>query len=259
MYLCIEINLQLHKYIQHRFPKRHIPDKVKLSNPKMMFTITRQYLYMQQINKDLKNYIESQIIPMYNYFDAAHQVDHAQVVINQSLELAKQYGLNMNMVYTIAAYHDTGLSEGRRLHNLVSGQILRNDPTLRSFFSDNEIETMVQAVEDHRASCSHSPRSIYGLVVAEADRLIDGPNIFKRSIQYGLSHYPEYDKDEHFRRFMNHMKEKFAEGGYIRIWLPESRNAIQLKKFQQLLRDEKATKNLFNKTWDELMNESKAL
>lgn len=207
---------------------------------------------MQHINEELKNYIETEIIPRYNQFDAAHQVDHAQNVIAQSLELAQQYGVNINMTYAIAAYHDTGLIEGRTLHNLVSGRILRDDKKLRSFFSDEEIETMVEAVEDHRASCSHSPRSIYGMIVAEADRLIDGPSIVKRTIQYGLSHYPELHKEEHYRRFLRHMKEKFAEGGYLKTWLPESSNAIRLKKFQLLLKDEVATRNLFEQIWDEV-------
>lgn len=207
---------------------------------------------LTQINKDLRAYIESNIIPQYANFDAAHQIDHAENVIIQSLELARQYGININMVYTIAAFHDTGLIEGRSLHNIVSGRILRNDSVLRDFFNENEIEIMAEAVEDHRASCSHSPRSIYGMIVAEADRLIDGPNIVRRTIQFGLSHYPELTKAEHYRRFQNHMKEKFAEGGYLRIWIPESNNAIRLKRFQQFLKNEEATKLLFNQIWDEL-------
>ncbi len=55
---------------------------------------------------------------------------------------------------------------------------------------EEEIETVAQAAEDHRASSDHDPRSIYGRIVAEADRLIDPVTIIRRTIQYVLSHYP---------------------------------------------------------------------
>jgi uncharacterized protein len=41
---------------------------------------------------------------------------------------------------------------------------------------------MKEAVEDHRASSSRQPRSIYGKIVAEADRDIDTHEIFLRAI-----------------------------------------------------------------------------
>lgn len=205
----------------------------------------------QAIHPTLRAYIESEILPRYNQFDAAHQLDHALTVIEQSLILAQFYDVNENMVYTIAAYHDTGLTEGREIHQLVSGKIIRNDKRLREFFTEEEIEIMAEAVEDHRASSNHTPRSIYGKIVAEADRLIDGPTIVRRTIQYGLSHYPELKKEEHFKRFLHHMKEKYAEGGYLKLWIPESANASRLRDFQQLLHDKTATEKLFNSLWEQ--------
>ena len=42
------------------------------------------------IPKELIEYIESEIIPRYDSFDAAHRQDHAQTVISQSMALAEQ-------------------------------------------------------------------------------------------------------------------------------------------------------------------------
>ena len=147
------------------------------------------------INNSLIQYIEQEILPRYEHYDAAHQRDHIDAVILRSLELAKHYDVNVDMVYAIAAYHDTGICEGRETHHLVSGRIIREDERLHDWFDEQQIETMAQAAEDHRASSTHEPRSIYGKIVAEADRLIVPETVIKRTIQYGLDHYPDYDKE----------------------------------------------------------------
>jgi len=185
----------------------------------------------------LHEYVESEIIPRYKSFDKAHQEDHVRSVIESSMNLAKYYDVNPYMVYAIAAFHDTGLTEDRKTHHIVSGRIIRNDQQLHEWFTHEEIETMAQAAEDHRASSDHEPRSIYGKIVAEADRQIDGDTIVRRTIQYGFKHYPELDKQGHIERTLEHINEKYAEGGYLKLWIPESPNAKRLHEFQQLVKD----------------------
>lgn len=206
------------------------------------------------MNPELQTYIRQEIIPRYRHFDPAHQEDHVRTVIDQSLALANHYDVDEDMVYTIAAYHDTGLVEGREKHHIVSARIIREDATLRRYFTPEQIDIMADAAEDHRASSSHAPRTIYGRIVAEADRIIDGPTIVRRTIQYGLNHYPELDKEGHWRRFLDHMAEKYAEGGYLKLWIPESPNAGRLHAFQQLLKDRSATRKLFDEQWELLHN-----
>ena len=133
-----------------------------------------------QINESLQQYIENEILPRYDHFDAAHRRNHAADVIRRSLDLATHYDVNTDMVYAIAAFHDTGLCEGRDTHHLVSGRIIREDTFLKTHFSADEIETMAQAAEDHRASKGSEPRSIYGKIVAEADRLIIPETVIQR-------------------------------------------------------------------------------
>ncbi len=198
----------------------------------------------------LKEYIEREILPRYDAFDAAHRRDHADYVIRQSLELAKHYGLDPDMVYVIAAYHDTGLVEDRKTHHLVSGRLLRGDSRLREWFSEEQIEIMAQAVEDHRASNGREPRSIYGRIVAEADRQIDAETIIRRTVQFGMTHYPELDREGHWQRMLDHMAEKYAEGGYLKLWIPESPNAARLAEFRRILKDRKRLRALFDKFYD---------
>ena len=197
------------------------------------------------MNDQLIRYIEQQILPRYEHFDAAHRRNHAEEVIERSLDLAKHYDVNKDMVYAIAAYHDTGLCEGRDVHHLVSGRIIREDKKLREWFDEEQIETMAQAAEDHRASSGHEPRSIYGKIVAEADRLISPEKVIRRTIQFGLDHYPELDKEGQYRRFREHLLEKYSDTGYLRLWIPESDNAVRLEELRKTIRDENAMRNAF--------------
>ena len=193
---------------------------------------------IHNLTAELKEYIETDILPCYDAFDKAHNRTHALTVISQSLKLAQHYDVNIAMVYTIAAFHDTGLAEGREHHHTASAQIIRNDRCLKELFTAEEIEIMADAVEDHRASGSKPPRTIYGKIVAEADRIIDATTIMTRTIQYGLSHYPELSEEGHIERAVAHIKEKYGEGGYLKLWIPESDNAKNLQQFRRLIENE---------------------
>ncbi|MDE5702748.1 MAG: HD domain-containing protein [Bacteroides sp.] len=199
----------------------------------------------------LIHYIETEIIPRYELFDKAHNLSHVRTVIEESLSLATKYNVNESMAYTIAAYHDTGLRWDRATHHLISGTILKQDETLRQWFSEEEIDTMKEAVEDHRASADHEPRSIYGKIVAEADRVIDPVVTLRRTVQYGLKQKPEAGEEWHYQRFHQHLMEKYAPGGYLKLWFPESENAKRLKELQKIIADEKQLKNIFQQLFAE--------
>ena len=193
---------------------------------------------MHNLTSGLIDYIEAEILPRYDAFDKAHNRKHAITVLVKSLRLAQHYDVSPAMVYTIAAFHDTGLVEGREQHHTASARIIRGDKRLKELFTAEEIETMADAVEDHRASSSKPPRTIYGKIVAEADRIIDSTTIMTRTIQYGLSHYPELSEEGHIERAVAHIKEKYGKGGYLRLWIPESDNAAKLQDFRALIENE---------------------
>ena len=198
------------------------------------------------INAELKKYVEQNIIPQYDNFDKAHQRDHVLTVIRQSLELAEKLGTDVNMAYVIAAYHDTGLCEGREHHHEVSARIIRSDQTLRKWFAEEQINIMADAAEDHRASSGHEPRTIYGRIVAEADRFIDADTIIRRTIQYGIDHYPELDREGHYQRMLSHLHEKYGRNGYLHLWFEDSPNAERLRQLQDIIDDEAVLRQLFN-------------
>ncbi|MFA6719510.1 MAG: HD domain-containing protein, partial [Prevotella sp.] len=142
-----------------------------------------------EVNLELMSFIETIILPKYNDFDPAHSLVHVQRVIASSLVLARKLGADIDMVYAIAAYHDLGMSGPRAIHHVTGGKILAADKRLAKWFSPEQVKIMREAVEDHRASASHEPRSIYGKIVAEADRDLQPDIVFTRAIQFGLGHY----------------------------------------------------------------------
>lgn len=202
------------------------------------------------VNPDLRDYVESKILPRYKDFDLAHRKDHAQYVIGQSMVFAGHYDVSPDMCYAVAAFHDTGLCEGRETHHTVSARIIREDARLKEWFTPEQIDVMADAAEDHRASSKNGPRTIYGCIVAEADRQIDGETIIRRTVQYGLGHYPELDKEAHFQRLLAHMAAKYAEGGYLKLWIPFGNNSVKLKEFQSVLKNEPdIIRAMFEEAW----------
>lgn len=200
---------------------------------------------------DLMEFVEQNILPRYASFDKAHRLSHVNDVISRSLKLARHLGADINMVYVVAAYHDLGLEGPRAIHHLTSGRILASDARLRRWFSPEQINMMRQAVEDHRASASHAPRNLYGRIVAEADRDLTPSHVFRRTVQFGLDHYPQMTHDEHWRRFQQHMNEKYAVNGYIQLWLPDSESQRNLTEIRRIIENPAELRQEFEKYWQQ--------
>lgn len=205
-----------------------------------------------QVNLDLMSFIETSILPKYNAFDKSHDLNHVQRVIANSLVLSRQLGTDINMVYVIAAYHDLGMSGPRAIHHVTGGKILLADQRLRKWFTPDQINIMKEAVEDHRASASHEPRSIYGKIVAEADRDLQPDVVFTRAIEYGLDHYPELNKEQHWERFCQHMDQKYSAHGYIKLWIPNSPNEQYLKTVRNIIADKSRLRVVFDDIFEKV-------
>ena len=204
---------------------------------------------------DLVEFIETKILPQYAAFDAAHNMEHVTRVIRHSLELVKVTGADVNMVYAIAAYHDLGMTGPRAVHHITGGKILAADARLKKWFSPEQLKVMREAVEDHRASASHSPRSIYGKIVAEADRDIEKDIVIRRTIQYGLANYPQLDHEGHWKRFKEHMDNKYSKDGYIKLWIPNSPNALRLNELRNLIANPAELRKAFERMYLEVSGE----
>lgn len=204
---------------------------------------------LKGIDPSLVEYIEGTVIPQYAQFDKAHREDHARSVVTRALQMAET--IDRNILYAAAACHDLGLAVDRATHHLESGRIIRQDPFLQKFFGPDALETVARAAEDHRASSKSEPRDIYGRLVAEADRLIEPLTIIRRTVQFGLDHYPALDAEGHWQRTLEHLKEKYADGGYLRLWVPGSPNEAQLEKLRTIIRDTDALRSVFDRIWAE--------
>ncbi|MFA5660451.1 MAG: HD domain-containing protein [Bacilli bacterium] len=194
------------------------------------------------INQKLVSYLDQHIIPLYTQLDKAHGRDHVQAVIKKSFIIGEPYHLNPDMLYTIAVFHDLGLLKDRNTHHLIGGEMLFKDPILESFFSKEELTTMKEAVEDHRASAKSAPRSIYGMVIAEADRESDAKTVIKRALLYrketGLSF------DDIFPDVHAHLIEKYGRQGYLKVWLKTPYTTKMLEDIWSLLDEPRKLKNL---------------
>jgi uncharacterized protein len=211
----------------------------------------------KDIRNDIEAYVFDVIVPLYKGFDSAHREDHALTVISQAMYLLDKMPegfaeVDREILLVAAACHDLGLVNGRERHHLDSGEIIRSNAKLKEWFSEEQIETIAQAAEDHRASGKSAPRSIYGMLVAEADRVIDGETIIRRTIQFGMNNYPELDREGHIRRAVEHLREKYGHGGYLKLWIPWSDNAARLSELQDIIADAAAVYTATASVYDSL-------
>lgn len=204
------------------------------------------------MDNSLKTYLIDHIIKAYEDFDLAHQPSHVYSIIDNSLEIAQDYDVDQDMVYVIACYHDIGMQFGRKDHHLTGGRFLFEDQKLAKWFSVDQRMIMKEAIEDHRASREIPPRSIYGKIIAEADRDIEPMDIIRRTVQFGFKHYPDISEDEHIQRAMEHLEEKYGPHGYLKLWLKTKKNEEGLQKIHKMLKAPDDLRKIVKSFYDEL-------
>lgn len=174
-----------------------------------------------KISKKLVEYVESNILPRYDSdkIDTAHKRSHVETVIKNALDIVEDLGVkaNLDMIYTIAAYHDIGLLKGRKYHHTYSKVYVLKDRFLKKFFDQDQLMIIADAVEDHRSSNEFEPRSIYGKIVSDADRCVEQAMV--RALRYNKGNYEDaikhvlkkYNKDMKFRIIEGRAVEKRIE------------------------------------------------
>ena len=190
------------------------------------------------MKNELITYIENNIFPLYEKNEKGHGISHIESVINKSLEISKNYDVDENIVYAVAAYHDIADHIDRKKHHVLSAEFFMNDEAMKSFFSEDERILIKEAIIDHRASCDHEPRSIYGKIVSTADRCFsDIDEIIKRTVSYGVKHFPEMDAKAQSIRSYVHIKEKYGSDGYACVWLKDEKLERSLHELSTALED----------------------
>lgn len=207
------------------------------------------------MNEELRKYIKNNIFPEYEKNEKAHGIEHIKYVIDRSFELVEENNLDVNkdMVYTIAAYHDIGHHIDPKNHEELSAEIMSKDEDLKTFFNEEELTTIKEAIEDHRASSKTDPRSIYGKIVSSADRNNTVEACLRRTYSYGKKLDPEATDEELFLRAHDVLTKKFGEGGYAKFYFKDKKYEDFLKEIRKLLKD----KDKYIKTQRDYINKLK--
>ncbi len=208
-----------------------------------------------EINNFLKEYIEKNIFPEYEKNEQAHGISHIEYVIDRSIKFANTIpDINYNIVYTVAAYHDIGHHIDSKKHEIISAEIMYRDDKLKDFFTEEERKIIKEAIEDHRASSKHEPRSIYGKIVSTADRNNTVESCLRRSYSYNKKLHPEYNDEQIFEECHYHLNDKFGEKGYAKFFFKDEEYENFLKEIRKLL----SNKNKYIETQKKYINELKA-
>ncbi len=192
---------------------------------------------------DIKNelflYINNNILPQYNDDNSGHGTEHIKYVIRRCMDFSQKLdNVDINLLYTAAAYHDIAHRIDPKNHEMLSAKIFINDEIIKSFFNEIEIIIIKEAIEDHRASAKNAPRSIYGKILSSADRSTDVDEFLRRTHAYTLKHFPDSTDEEILQRAISHTREKYGKAGYAKHYLPDPEFDEFINEMQHLLNDE---------------------
>lgn len=166
------------------------------------------------VNPELRQYIEADILTQYDA-EAGHGLEHIQYVIRRSMRFGEKLPeVNLDLSYAIAAYHDIGRKIDNEHHEIESAKIFLADEKMQKFFDEAERKLIAEAIEDHRASSKHEPRSIYGRIVSSADRNTSVKQMLGRLYKYTKSLMPEAAEEEILESARIHLREKYSPDGY---------------------------------------------
>lgn len=174
------------------------------------------------INKDLENYIKNEILTRYEKNDNGHSIEHINYVLKRCFKFAEQFeNIDLNVLYTIATFHDIAHHIDKKNHEKLSAEIFYNNEKMKKFFTDEERIIIKDAIEDHRASANTEPRSDYGKIISSADRSTDIDDFLRRTHAYTLKHFPDSTKQEMIERAYEHTEQKYGKSGYAKHYVKD--------------------------------------
>ena len=192
------------------------------------------------IRKEVLDFINQEVKPKYKTFDKAHNLSHFKFVTQNCVEYASelinkgQY-VDLEIAYVVGALHDVGIEKGREGHAKSSGKFVRECKMMKDLFDDETIELIAQAVEDHSSHLEYEPRSIYGKIVADADRNNSLYLVFSRPVKFGVKNEPQFNREEQIERVYQFVNKKFGRNGYVNYWLNIPQTTKEQQKVWELL------------------------
>ena len=190
------------------------------------------------MNKELIDYIQNNILPEYSKNDSGHGIEHINYVIDRCFRFAEQFdNIDLDMLYTIAAFHDIAHHIDKENHEILSAKIFYDNDNMKQFFTEEQRIIIKEGIEDHRASSDKVPRSDYGKIISSADRSTSVEDFFRRTHAYTLKHNPNSTVDEMLERAYNHTKDKYGNNGYAKHYVVDIDYIDFRNKILELIND----------------------
>lgn len=196
--------------------------------------------YTKDVNPDLIEYVEQNVFPQYAANDKAHGIVHIKEVIRRSFALNETFslGLEPNIVYTIAAYHDLGKHENHEIHERIAASKFLADQQMVEWFTDDERKTIAEAIEDHRSSKSKDspPRSVYGDLISSADRNTSIDMVFIRSFFVAQERMPDFVIEDYLNYTIERLSKRYSQHDPENMFLEDETYRVFLKDMRELLK-----------------------
>ena len=196
---------------------------------------------------ELKDYLETVILPRYKNQDLGHNKTHIQEVLKYSLQLIEFFPeLNPNIVMTAVYYHDLGNLIDRDSHHIISANIVLADKRLLEWFTEKEILTISGACRNHRDSNKNKENmTLLEKVINDADGC-DGVKIDRMLERAFLYNYHKYQNlkslPEIYDEIFNHLGSKYSTNGYAKSFILDETEKItktQLTQRNNLFKNKK--------------------
>ena len=187
---------------------------------------------LSKVNNNLKKYIEEKILPEYDLNDKGHNIEHIQYVLKRAFEISNKYDINNDILYTAVCFHDVACHIDREQHEILSAKKANEDKFLNEYFSREELETICNAIEDHRASLEYEPRNIYGKILSSADRKVEIKVYLISSMSYEKKKNPKLSKEENIEYSYQFAIKKYGTNGYA-----TNKSYVDDEKYKEFLSD----------------------
>lgn len=191
------------------------------------------------IKQELKDYIENNILPLYDDNYIGDGRDRVEYVINRSNKIIEENNLDIdeNILYTAISYHDIRTNNKEEGHELISAEIMYKDEFLKSIFNEEERKIIKEAIEDQRAKLEDKPRNIYGKILSSASRNSSIEQCLERSYKYGKKKNPQATDEEIFEGAYNALLSKFGKDGKANFFFKDDTYEKFLYEIRELLSD----------------------
>ena len=217
--------------------------------------------YTKDVNKEIINYVTNNIFKEYSKNDGGHNIVHIKEVIRRSFALNDTFklGLNPNMIYVIASYHDLGKYIDHERHHLIAAEMFMNDEFIKKFFTEEEIKIIKEAIEDHRSSREDEPRSVYGKLISSADRNTRIEIVFIRSFFVGRERMPDTLIEDYLDYTIKRLSKKYSEESPENMFFEDKTYLVFLDNMRKLLKNEKEFKDRYCEVNNITNRESKVI